>query len=152
MKRKRVLHRVVRFANLTFIRVMRPNFSGRCILSAEQDPIRAKGEVIPPDVPVESNQPHRDSFNVALAVAVIADLLQLVILPLFAAGALSPVDDVLDAAVAVAMVKLVGWHWAFLPSLVTKLIPFVDELPCWTMALLYVREVERAKLQSVQST
>lgn len=118
----------------------------------DQEPIRPEGEVLPPDVSAESSRSRPNNpFKTALAIAVVADLLQLVIFPLFAEGVFSPIDDVLDVAVGILMVKLVGWHWAFLPSFLGKLIPFADELPCWTMAVLYVRAAERAKLRSVQS-
>ena len=113
----------------------------------KEEPIRAEGAVIQPDVPAESGHP-QNRFKVALAIAVVADLLQLVIFPLVAGGGFEPMDDVLDVAVGLSMVKLVGWHWAFLPSFLGKLIPFVDEVPCWTMAVLFVRAAERAKLQS----
>jgi hypothetical protein len=46
-----------------------------------------------------------------------------------------------------AMVRLVGWHWAFLLSFLSKLIPIFDELPCWTLAVLWVRG-KRAKLHA----
>lgn len=119
------------------------------ILSDERETIHAAGEVIPPDAPVESGHPRqRDSFTVALAIAIAADLLQIVLFPLLAEGMPSPLDDVLDIVVGIVMVKLLGWHWAFLPSFLGKLIPLFDELPCWTLAVLFVR-TERAKLQSV---
>jgi hypothetical protein len=117
----------------------------------EQEPIRPTGEVMPPDVSVESDSRLHNPYITALAIAVVADLLQLVIFPLFIEGAFSPMDDLLDVAIGVMMVKLVGWHWAFLPSFLGKLIPFADELPCWTMAVLYVRAAERAKLNSEQA-
>ena len=77
-------------------------------------------------------------WKVALALALLADALQIGLLPLFAAGALSPLDDALDVAVCLAMIWLLGWHAAFLPSVVTKLIPVVDLFPSWTAAVLYV--------------
>jgi hypothetical protein len=30
---------------------------------------------------------------------------------------------------------VVGFHWAFLPSFVTKFLPFVDLAPTWTLAV-----------------
>jgi hypothetical protein len=39
-------------------------------------------------------------------------------------------DDLLDIAVGAAMVRLVGWHWVFLPSFLGKLIQLFDEIPC----------------------
>jgi hypothetical protein len=77
-------------------------------------------------------------FKSAMLLAVLADLLQIVILPLFAEGAASPADDGLDLAVAALMVYLLGLHWEFLPSFVGKLVPGVDLVPFWTMAVANV--------------
>jgi hypothetical protein len=86
----------------------------------------------------------------ALTLAIIADTLQIVLFPLFVEGALSPVDDLLDIAVAWMLIRLLGWHWAFLPSFVAKVLPGVDLVPTWTMAVLVAtRETrgEQAKLE-----
>ncbi len=72
----------------------------------------------------------------ALAIAIMADALQIVLFPVFAAGAASPVDDLLDVVVAFLLIRLLGWHWAFLPSFVAKVVPGVDLVPTWTMAVL----------------
>jgi hypothetical protein len=74
----------------------------------------------------------------AQVIAVLADLLQLGFFPLFVAGLPSPFEDLLDVGVSVAMVILLGWHWAFLPSIITKLIPGLDLIPTWTAAVLFV--------------
>ena len=55
-------------------------------------------------------------FRAAMMLAVIADALQIVVFPLFVAGALSPADDILDLGIAAVLVHLLGWHWEFLPS------------------------------------
>ena len=72
----------------------------------------------------------------ALAIAILADALQFVFFPMFVEGAFSPVDDLLDIVVAWILIRLLGWHWAFLPSFVAKLIPGADLVPTWTMAVL----------------
>jgi hypothetical protein len=72
----------------------------------------------------------------ARAVAVIADAVQLGLLPLFVGGWVSPLNDALDVAVAIAMVVLVGWHWAFLPAFVAELVPIWGLVPTWTAAVL----------------
>jgi hypothetical protein len=72
----------------------------------------------------------------ARTIAVLADALQLGVLPLFSEGIFSVVNDVLDVAVAVAMVALVGWHWAFVPAFGAELIPMLDLVPTWTGAVL----------------
>jgi hypothetical protein len=76
--------------------------------------------------------------RIAFAVAILADALQLGLFHLFAEGALSPFNDVLDVAVAVALVLLLGWHWAFLPSLVAEAVPVLTLFPTWTAAVLFV--------------
>jgi hypothetical protein len=57
--------------------------------------------------------------------------------PLFVAGALSPAEDLLDFSVGAMMVHL-GWHWEFLPSFLGKLVPGVDLVPFWTIAVANV--------------
>jgi len=74
----------------------------------------------------------------AWIVALAADTIQIAFLPLFAEGALSPADDVLDIAVAIILVRLLGWHWAFLPSLIAELVPGLDLFPTWTAAVWFV--------------
>jgi hypothetical protein len=77
-------------------------------------------------------------FRSAMLLAIVADALQLVVFPLFVAGALSPADDLLDLGVGAAMVHLLGWHWEFLPSFLAKLVPGVDLVPFWTLAVANV--------------
>jgi hypothetical protein len=77
-------------------------------------------------------------FRAAMLLAVAADALQLIVFPLFLEGALSPLDDVLDLAVAAVLVNLLGWHWEFLPSFVGKLVPGADLVPFWTLAVANV--------------
>ena len=73
-----------------------------------------------------------------MLLAVVADGLQIVLFPLFGEGALSPAEDVLDVAVALTLGRLIGWHWEFLPSFLTELIPGVDMVPFWTLAVANV--------------
>jgi len=58
-----------------------------------------------------------------MILAMVADTLQILVFPLFAEGALSPADDVLDLAVAAVLVHLLGWHWEFLPAFAAELVP-----------------------------
>ena len=76
--------------------------------------------------------------RLAWLVAMGADTLQLAVTPLFAEGALSPADAVLDAAVAIVLVRLLGWHWAFLPTLMIEALPGADLFPTWTAAVFFV--------------
>ncbi len=77
-------------------------------------------------------------FQAAMIVAIVADALQIAVFPMFVAGALSPADDVLDFGVGALMVHLLGWHWEFLPSFFAKLVPGVDLVPFWTLAVANV--------------
>jgi hypothetical protein len=64
---------------------------------------------------------------------------------LFFEGAASPADDLLDLGVGAAMISLLGWHWEFLPSFVGKLVPGVDLVPFWTLAVASVyRKTKRS--------
>jgi len=80
----------------------------------------------------------RPEQRLAWAVALGADLLQIVAFPLFAEGAMSPFDSALDLIVAVVLIRLLGWHWAFLPSLAAELIPGADLFPTWAAAVWFV--------------
>jgi hypothetical protein len=77
-------------------------------------------------------------MRAALALAIIADLLQIAVFPLFIEGAASPADDLLDLGMAGALSFLLGWHWEFAPSFVAKLVPGVDFVPLWTLAVANV--------------
>jgi hypothetical protein len=78
------------------------------------------------------------NFKTAMLLAILADALQIVIFPVFAPGAISPADDILDFGIGAAMIYLLGWHWEFLPSFVAKLVPGVDLVPFWTLAVANV--------------
>ena len=86
----------------------------------------------------ESLVSERSRFRAALLLAVAVDALQCVVLPLFAEGAFSPADDLLDFAVAAVLVHLLGWHWEFLPAFAGELVPGVDLVPFWTIAVASV--------------
>lgn len=77
-------------------------------------------------------------FRAAMVLALIADAVQIVVFPMFVEGALSPAEDLLDFGVAAVLVNLLGWHWEFLPSFLGKLVPGVDLVPFWTLAVANV--------------
>ena len=77
---------------------------------------------------------HRMAWLVALTV----DGLQIAALPFFAAGGVSPADTVLDILAAGILIRLLGFHWAFLPSLLVELMPGFDLFPTWTAAVFFV--------------
>ena len=77
-------------------------------------------------------------YRAAMMLAIIADAFQIILFPLFIEGAASPADDILDLGVGAVLVYLLGWHWEFLPSFFAKLVPGVDLVPSWTMAVANV--------------
>jgi hypothetical protein len=76
--------------------------------------------------------------RIAWAIAIAADALQIAAFPLFAEGAVSPADSLLDIFVGFILIRLLGWHWAFLPTLAAELIPGADLFPTWTAAVWFV--------------
>lgn len=92
--------------------------------------------------------------RMAWLVAVLADTLQIAALPLFAEGAFSPADTILDIVVAYILIRLLGWHWVFLPSMAAELIPGADLVPTWTAAVYYATrgEIESEEIPRQQVT
>jgi hypothetical protein len=80
----------------------------------------------------------KPEHRLAWAVAIAADALQIAAFPFFAEGGLSPADSALDLIVGFLMIRLLGWHWAFLPTLAAELIPGADLFPTWTAAVWFV--------------
>lgn len=74
-------------------------------------------------------------LKVAWVVAVGVDALQVFIFPATVEGVFSPVTVLLDFIAMGTLSMLVGWHWAFLPSIVVELIPGLELAPTWTIAL-----------------
>jgi hypothetical protein len=94
----------------------------------------------------------RSRFRAALVLALVADALQVVVFPLFVAGAESPADDALDFGIGAVMLYLLGWHWEFLPSFFGKLVPGVDLVPFWTLAVANVyRKSKRIAINAEES-
>ncbi|HEU4951041.1 MAG TPA: hypothetical protein VFT46_03775 [Holophagaceae bacterium] len=86
----------------------------------------------------------------ALAVAIVVDLLQIVV------QATGPfqllLDWPLDLLTALAMLALVGFHWAFLPTFLAEAVPWLDVVPTWTLALILATRApddERAEAKTV---
>ncbi len=75
--------------------------------------------------------PHR--VRAARVIAVLVDLAQYALLP----AELTPFNNFVDVATALVMVVLVGWHWAFLPTFLAELVPFLDLVPTWTLAVMF---------------
>src|SRR5580700_8815822 len=91
-------------------------------------------------------------FRAAMILAIVADALQIAVFPLFVEGALSPAEDLLDFGIGAMMVHLLGWHWEFLPSFLAKLVPGVDLVPLWTLAVANVyRKSKQIAVTTVES-
>ncbi|HJU83193.1 MAG TPA: hypothetical protein VJ600_03195 [Holophagaceae bacterium] len=72
-------------------------------------------------------------LRAAWIVAVAVDALQI---GLQATGPLQVlVDWPLDLLTALAMLWLVGFHWAFLPTFLAEAVPWLDVVPTWTIAV-----------------
>lgn len=72
---------------------------------------------------------------IARGIAVAADALQIAVFPIFSEGFISPASDALDVGVCIVLTLLVGWHIAFLPSFIIKVLPIADLAPTWTIAI-----------------
>lgn len=83
-------------------------------------------------------------LKAAMALAIIADVVQMAVFPFFVEGAASPADDILDLGMAGVLSWLLGWHWEFLPSALAKLVPGVDLVPLWTLAVANVYRKSKA--------
>ena len=77
-------------------------------------------------------------MRTAFVLAIVADAFQVVLSLLFIEGAASPADDAVDLCMAGVLSYLLGWHWEFLPSFLAKLVPGVDLVPFWTLAVANV--------------
>ena len=79
----------------------------------------------------------------ARGLAAAADGLQILLFPLFGEGFASPADWVLDGLMALALTKLVGFHWSYLPGTALELVPGADLAPSWTAAAWLATRSER---------
>jgi len=77
-------------------------------------------------------------------LAGVTDLIQAA-LPLSSWGFLNPINDVIYLVMGAIMVSIFGWHWAFMPSFIGKLVPGIDLCPSWTMAVFIVGWGEHAE-------
>jgi hypothetical protein len=83
-------------------------------------------------------------LKTAMVLAIVADVVQMAIFPFFVEGAASPADDLVDLGMAGVLSWLLGWHWEFAPSFLGKLIPGVDLVPLWTLAVANVYRKNKA--------
>jgi hypothetical protein len=69
---------------------------------------------------------------IALTIAVLADLTQLVLWPAFMGGAASPFDDALDAVVVLALLVTLGFSGRLALALALELVPGGALFPTWS--------------------
>ena len=84
----------------------------------------------------------------ALLVAGLADLLQLVLFPMFVEGALSPLDWAVDGLVVVALTLVLGFKWRIFLGLGVELIPGLDLFPTWTALVLSIPSAPSTRVRS----
>ena len=82
--------------------------------------------------------------KIALAIAALADAIQIGLFPGFVEGALSIPDDGLDLVVAVALLVTLGWRWRLVAALVLELVPGVALFPSWTAFVATLSVSDRA--------
>jgi hypothetical protein len=80
----------------------------------------------------------RKQKAVAMAIAVLADLVQMVLWPAFAEGAASPFDDALDGVVALALLLTLGWSGRLMAALALELTPGAALFPTWTAVVMSI--------------
>jgi len=64
-------------------------------------------------------------------------------IPYLQRGFISPASDALDVVVCIVLSLLVGWHIAFLPSFIIKMLPVGDLAPTWTIAIFIATRQRR---------
>jgi hypothetical protein len=85
--------------------------------------------------------------KLAFATAIIADICQLPVnLSFFSWGLatlggtvpLEAIDTGIDVITALIVNRLIGFHWALLPTFAIELVPGLDAAPTWTACVAFV--------------
>ena len=76
----------------------------------------------------------RQRMFLALAVAVVADALQVLLLPF----AWTFAESAVDVVAMILTTWILGFHLLLLPTFVVELIPVVDLIPTWTACVAAV--------------
>ena len=76
----------------------------------------------------------RKRIFLALTVAVVADALQILLLPF----AWTFVESAVDVVAMVLTTWILGFHLLLLPTFVVELVPVVDLIPTWTACVAAV--------------
>ena len=86
----------------------------------------------------------RQRMFLALAVAVIADALQILLLPF----AWTFVESAVDVVAMILTTWILGFHLLLLPTFVVELIPIVDLIPTWTACVAAVIALRKREQNS----
>ena len=97
-----------------------------------------------PPSPPASARPWARRVFLAHWIAAGVDLVQIVAWPFFAPGAPSIANDLLDVATAFVLSRLLGWHFAFLPTFLAELVPGIDLVPTWSIAVFIATRRKKA--------
>jgi hypothetical protein len=65
------------------------------------------------------------------------------LLPIVFGPGIVPWEIALDLIAMGVLTKLIGWHWAFLPTFAIELLPMVDLVPTWTAAMWFATRAKR---------
>jgi hypothetical protein len=80
----------------------------------------------------------------ALAIAFLADLVQIVLWPIMFEGVASPFDDAVDIVVGLVLLRTFGFDLALIPTALIEFMPGTDLLPTWTLTTLHlIRKANR---------
>jgi hypothetical protein len=84
----------------------------------------------------------KERIKLAYAIAIIADVLEFPItgaeMTILGAPGGEAAASFLDCVVMVAMTKLLGFHWVFVPSFLVEIVPGLDLLPTWVGCVAFV--------------
>jgi hypothetical protein len=95
--------------------------------------------------------------KLAFAVGILADILQLPVnLSFFSVGLatiggeipLEALDAAIDVVAALLINRLLGFHWALLPTFALELVPGLDAAPTWTACVAFVAFRRRQRITS----
>ncbi|HTA74199.1 MAG TPA: hypothetical protein VK733_08005 [Gemmatimonadaceae bacterium] len=95
--------------------------------------------------------------KLAFAVGILADILQLPVnLSFFSVGLatiggeipLEALDAAIDVVAALLVNRLLGFHWALLPTFALELVPGLDAAPTWTACVAFVAFRRRQRITS----
>jgi hypothetical protein len=88
----------------------------------------------------------RGRIAVVIAIAVVADFLQIVLLPLEWMFA----QQIVDVIAMALTIWLLGFHLLLLPTFAVEFIPVVDMLPTWTACVVAVIALRKRQQSGAQ--